>query len=201
MTVLRRAATRLFLVRHGETAWNAQDRIQGTVDVPLNDAGRAQAACLARYFAQQSLDAIYSSDLVRAAVTARAIAQTVGRTVREWALLRERQFGLWEGLTGAELAREFGRGRAADASRVPLAETRAEQAERARLLLTFASLGWEGASIAAVSHEGFIKQCILAALGMEPEQRRGVVVSRGSVSLLEQQSGAWRPVFLNHVPG
>ena len=198
MTGLRPAATRLFLVRHGETAWNAQDRLQGTVDVPLNDTGRAQATRLARYFAGRPLDAVYSSDLRRAATTARAIARAAGTTVREWALLRERQFGVWEGLTGAELAREHDR--AADAAGVPLAETRAQQAERARLLLAFAVAGWERGAIAAVSHEGFIKQCLLAVLGLGPEERRGVAVGRGSVSLLEHQAGVWRPVFLNHIP-
>ena len=66
--------TRLFVVRHGETAWNVDTRIQGQLDVPLNDTGRWQAARLAEALAGEGIAAIYSSDLQRASETAAALA-------------------------------------------------------------------------------------------------------------------------------
>ena len=73
---------RLLLVRHGETAWNASKRFQGQTDVPLNDVGRQQAVVIADRLATESIDVIYSSDLVRAYGTAQTIAAPHGINVR-----------------------------------------------------------------------------------------------------------------------
>lgn len=92
-------ATRVLVVRHGETAWNVQTRVQGQLDIALNDTGRWQAARLARSLADEELAAVYSSDLTRARETARAIAQAAGLPVQTDAGLRERGFGIFEGHT------------------------------------------------------------------------------------------------------
>ena len=74
LPALAEGRRRLYLVRHGETDWNLEDRIQGRTDNPLNDAGRAQAAALARYLAAAPIELVASSTLQRAAVTADAVA-------------------------------------------------------------------------------------------------------------------------------
>lgn len=96
-------ATRLFAIRHGETAWNVDTRIQGQLDIPLNDTGRWQAERLAEALADESLHAIYASDLGRAHDTALALARAVGLSVQLDAGLRERGFGIFEGRTFREI--------------------------------------------------------------------------------------------------
>lgn len=94
---------RLWLVRHGETAWNAVRRFQGWTDVALNEAGQAQASALANVLAGRVFDAVWSSDLSRAVETAR-IAYGEPRTDRR---LREMNFGDLEGLVWNELSRDI----------------------------------------------------------------------------------------------
>ena len=96
-------ATRILAIRHGETAWNVDTRIQGHSDIGLNDTGRWQAERLARALTDDRLDAVYSSDLLRALDTASALAASTGLTVRTDAALRERSFGVFEGLTFAQI--------------------------------------------------------------------------------------------------
>jgi len=99
--------TRLILWRHGNTAWNASDRVQGHDDVPLNDLGHQQAAAAARLLAALQPDAIVTSDLRRATDTAQALAALTGLPVRTDPRLRERHFGLWQGLLREEAAERF----------------------------------------------------------------------------------------------
>jgi 2,3-bisphosphoglycerate-dependent phosphoglycerate mutase len=93
---------RLCLVRHGETPWNAEARIQGWTDVPLNPIGVAQAQAAARELAGVAFDAIHASPLQRAHRTAEAIAG--GRPIHLDERLRERHFGELQGLTRGEIA-------------------------------------------------------------------------------------------------
>lgn len=96
-------STRVIAVRHGETDWNVGARIQGQLDIGLNATGRWQAERLAEALADEDLDAIYTSDLSRAAATAAALAGR-GRVVGTDVGLRERAFGRFEGLTFDEIA-------------------------------------------------------------------------------------------------
>ncbi|MCB1958374.1 MAG: histidine phosphatase family protein, partial [Rhodocyclaceae bacterium] len=92
-------SVRICLVRHGETAWNAERRLQGHSDIPLNAVGEDQARATARQLTEQRFDAIYTSDLRRARQTAQACAAALGlREIAEPAL-RERHFGFFQGLT------------------------------------------------------------------------------------------------------
>lgn len=102
-----REPTRIFVLRHGQTAWNAGLRIQGQLDLPLDDTGRWQAARAAQALAGEPLAAIYSSDLQRALATAQALAASTGAPIVTDARLRERAFGRFEGLTYAEIHRDF----------------------------------------------------------------------------------------------
>jgi broad specificity phosphatase PhoE len=94
--------TTLLLVRHGETDWNADGRLQGHTDRPLTDFGRRQARQLAEELDSEGLDAIYSSDLARARETADIVGERLELPVVVDPDLREKDWGNWEGLTAVE---------------------------------------------------------------------------------------------------
>lgn len=96
-------ATRIIAIRHGETAWNVDTRLQGHLDIELNPTGRDQARRLAQALAHESINAIYSSDLLRAWETACAIASATGGPLAAHRGLRERGFGVFQGKTYAEI--------------------------------------------------------------------------------------------------
>ncbi|WP_338416107.1 histidine phosphatase family protein [uncultured Sphaerotilus sp.] len=97
------SSTRILAIRHGETAWNVDTRIQGQLDIPLNDTGFWQAERVADALADEDIAVLYASDLVRAAETANAISRRIGLPVLHDAGLRERNFGLFQGRTVAEV--------------------------------------------------------------------------------------------------
>ena len=101
--------TKLLLVRHGQSTWNAQGRLQGWADPPLDDTGQEQALKLARRLAaeEKNVSAIYSSPLLRARQTAEAIGLTLGLTVQTDDRLKENDVGRLAGLTGAEIEARF----------------------------------------------------------------------------------------------
>ena len=108
--------TRVLAIRHGETAWNVDTRIQGQLDIPLNDTGRWQARRLAAALADEGIDAIYTSDLLRAHQTAQTVAcrgSVAGgggggdRFVTTDVGLRERGFGVFEGHTYREIQQRW----------------------------------------------------------------------------------------------
>lgn len=104
-------AARIIAVRHGETDWNVETRLQGHTDIALNAHGQWQAARVAQALSEEHIDRIYSSDLSRAQATAQAIADhnrnTAARTVHLHTGLRERRFGLFEGHTYAAIAEQW----------------------------------------------------------------------------------------------
>ena len=100
-------ATRLIAVRHGETAWNVEARLQGQLDIPLNERGQAQARRAAQSLAEDRPDVVVSSDLARAHATAQAIASFNGCPLFLEPGLRERSFGSFEGLTHGEVAQRW----------------------------------------------------------------------------------------------
>ncbi|MFT4214032.1 MAG: histidine phosphatase family protein [Microbacterium sp.] len=124
--------TTLLLVRHGETDWNAQRRIQGSTDVPLNDVGRAQARGLAERLAAQFVGIrplVVSSDLSRARETAEILARTLHADApKTYRHLRERGYGVAEGMTDAEYLRQY---RVWNRDDVPDAESRPHLRRRA----------------------------------------------------------------------
>jgi broad specificity phosphatase PhoE len=99
----------LHFVRHGETDWNRDGRIQGFADVPLSAAGRAQARELAASLGERPIGAIYASDLRRARETAEPLAARLGVPIIATPALRERNFGVNEGRVAAEVAAELGK--------------------------------------------------------------------------------------------
>ena len=98
---------RLYLIRHGQTDWNVAGRIQGSTDIPLNDTGRRQAACLAEGMEKRPVTQVFSSTLSRAYETAAAIGKRQGVPVRGLSQLQEVNYGDWEGLTMEEIEQKY----------------------------------------------------------------------------------------------
>jgi probable phosphoglycerate mutase len=96
--------TTLLAVRHGETRWNAEGRMQGHLDSDLDPSGIAQADALGRRLADERIDAVIASDLGRTLATARGITAHTGHAIRTDARLRERHLGIFQSLTGTEAA-------------------------------------------------------------------------------------------------
>ena len=99
--------TRVLAVRHGETAWNVDTRLQGQIDISLNSTGQEQARRLAEALAEEGVEAIVASDLVRARDTAQAVADRTGLPLVTDAGLRERHFGIFQGHTYAEVEQRW----------------------------------------------------------------------------------------------
>jgi broad specificity phosphatase PhoE len=151
--------TTILLVRHGETDWNRDRRVQGHSDTPLNETGRAQARALAEELAQTGLDAVYSSDLLRAYETARIVAESKGLDVTAIRELRERHFGTWEGMTDDEIFSRF-----PEARHGPWgdAETKDEMAERVLDGLGRIAALHDGGRVLVVTHGGPVRAALAA---------------------------------------
>ncbi|MBB5392612.1 MULTISPECIES: histidine phosphatase family protein [unclassified Herbaspirillum] len=99
--------TEILLIRHGETDWNVDKRLQGHIDIPLNEAGRRQVLALGEVLADEGIDAVFASDLQRARATAQAVADVAGLPVAIDAGLRERCYGAFEGLRHADIEEKY----------------------------------------------------------------------------------------------
>lgn len=169
------------IVRHGQTEWNAQKRIQGRTDIPLNDTGRAQAAATgAALRAAQTehgdWDAIVSSPLSRAHETAQIIAAELGLGEPELVpALAERAHGEIEGLSFAERSERF-----PDGAAVPGLETRDEVLDRALPTLEELAGRYPGGRVLVVSHGGVISTLVHHSTGGELDGR-GRMIQNGSV--------------------
>jgi len=148
--------TELLLVRHGETDWNADGRLQGQTDRPLNDFGRRQAQRLAGDLADEQLDAIYASDLVRARETAEIVGGRLGLPVVLDADLREKDWGTWEGLTAVER----------DCVEFAGESTEKHQERILRALRRIAERHPDGCRVLVVTHGGSMRRVQTAALGV-----------------------------------
>ncbi len=172
------SATILFW-RHGQTDYNALGRLQGQIDIPLNDEGRAQAAAAAPVLAQTKPVRIVSSDLVRAHATASVLGELTGLAVDTDVRLRERSFGKWEGLTHAQIQaqwpteyEEWNAGGTPDGIE---AETRADVGSRIAHIATELSAEHAlGEVVVLVAHGAAIGAGLTALFGQDPENWRAI---------------------------
>jgi alpha-ribazole phosphatase len=179
--------TRLLLVRHGLTDWNAAQRFQGQCDIPLNQAGQRQASALAERLAGESFQAIVTSDLQRAQATTQAIAACQTCPVVIEPRLREIGFGDWEGLTYAEIAICDPSGLVAWEGDIlenapPGGETLKQLAGRVQVALDELLLAHEGETLLLVAHGGPLQVLVCLALGLPPEMYWHFHLSPGSLS-------------------
>ena len=170
-------ATRIIAVRHGETAWNVDTRIQGHIDIPLNDTGQWQARQLGRALARQPIAAIYASDLQRAYATAQAVADTTGAPLVADVGLRERSFGNFQGRTfaqiEAELPEQARRWRQRDPHFAPEGgETLTALRERIQATTHRLAAQHSGGLIVLVAHGGVLDVLYRLATGQELQAPR-----------------------------
>lgn len=164
-------ATRIVAVRHGRTAWNAQYRLQGQIDIPLDAVGRQQAQRLPDALRHEGLVAVISSDLSRAWQTAQALAGPLGLPLVAEPGLRERCFGLFEGLTRPQIDQQWPALAPRWHRREPdFAPDGAESlaAFQARMLAAVQRVARAhgGGAIAIVSHGGVLDGLYRAATGL-----------------------------------
>jgi alpha-ribazole phosphatase len=180
---------RLLLVRHGETTWNAEGRLQGQTDVPLSPRGRCQAVALARVLAAETVHALYTSDLQRARDTALILAGSLGLPVHIEPGLREMAFGHWEGLTydaieqrdAATLAAWY-----ADPVQVapPGGESLAQVTRRVKAVLACLASACQEHTAVLVAHGGPLRVLLCLALGLPPQTHWQFVLAPGSLTEL-----------------
>ena len=188
--------TTLMLVRHGETAWNAQGRIQGHMDIALNELGEAQAEALGKRLAREHFDAVYASDLQRAYRTACPAVREPGRSIMKDRRLRERHLGVLQGLTGSEAsaghpaAWQIFKSRNPD---LPLegGESLGEFFRRVVAFLTDTAAQHAGKRILAVTHGGVLDAAYRHALGIPLSAVRDFPIFNASINLLRHDHRGW----------
>ena len=161
----------IYLVRHGETDWNKEKRMQGSIDIPLNDEGRAQARALQKRLENVSFDAVYSSDLARAKETAEIFAQGTDLNVTASALLRERSWGDHEGQILAEVKAKYGTSfkpliehydhHQSDQLHPDFLQVESYSSAVNRVLPFLTGIKEDGKSLLVVSHGGVLKGLLL----------------------------------------
>ncbi len=193
-------ATRIIAVRHGETAWNVDTRIQGQLDIPLNENGRWQAQRLARALAaSEPISAVYSSDLLRAWDTAQSIATAIGlQTITEPGL-RERGFGSYQGKTFTELETQWPLETARWRARDPLwappqGETLVAVRERVERVTHALAQRHIGSQIVLVAHGGVLDVLYRGATGLDERAPRTWTLGNASINRL-----LWTPQGLTVV--
>lgn len=162
--------TRLLIWRHGRTAWNATSRIQGQTDVELDAVGHAEAAAAAHRLAARHPDAIIASDLRRATQTAEYLAKATGVPIQLDARLRERDFGVWQGLTSVELNEQYPEAAAMwrSGAGVPAGlgiESIEDLGKRATAAFLEAAEAAPGGTVVVTAHGGTAKYGVGALLG------------------------------------
>jgi broad specificity phosphatase PhoE len=174
MNPCMRRVVHVYLARHGETDWNAQQRWQGHTDVPLNDQGREQARAIGAALRSAGIARIAASDLARAHETARIVAGELGIAVtlvdRD---LRERAFGVFEGLTREECeAKHPNEWRAWLEERRTPAGAETQEALAGRVTAAIARVARDaadaGSSALVVTHGGALRAAVAAATGTMP---------------------------------
>jgi uncharacterized phosphatase len=181
--------TDLYLVRHGETEWNRQRRIQGLTDIPLNDTGREQARVTGMLLTRRPITRVVASPLLRAKETAEIIATQLGLGEPELrGAFVERDYGAAEGLDFHEIDVRYPPG-----VEVPGREEREDVAARVIPALQSLAVEYPGEAIAVVSHGGAIRAALMTA-----EPRRGFgPITNGSVHSFHVAGADLRLVAFN----
>lgn len=191
------AATHVVLIRHGETEWNRDGRIQGYhADSPLTEAGQAQARAVAACLAGEALDSLYSSDLGRTRQTVAPLAEATALPVGFDPAYRERSYGSFEGRTYADIEREFPahyekfRSRDPDHA-VPEGESPRQFHERISAALSALAERAAGKRIAVVTHGGVLSVMYRYVEGIALDAPRKYTLANASINRFTYAAGRW----------
>jgi 2,3-bisphosphoglycerate-dependent phosphoglycerate mutase len=181
--------TRIVAVRHGETAWNVDSRVQGNQDIPLNATGRWQAERMSAALVDEGIAAVYSSDLLRALTTAESLGAALALPVVTDTRLRERGFGVFETYTFAEVeARwpaEARRWTQRDPEFAPEGgESLREVYQRSIATVNQLAAAHVGQTIAVVAHGGIMDCLYRAATGLDLQTKRSWPLGNASINRL-----------------
>ena len=191
-----RVSTHICLVRHGETEWNAARRIQGQLDIGLNETGVRQAVAAGRWLEKAGIAALYSSDLERAWRTAQAIGQALGLAPSALPEMRERRYGVFEGLTYAEAEERFPDGYAAFEGRN--ADFDFEHGESLKVMharvvgkLIELAARHRGQKIVVVVHGGVLDVINRFVRGNPLEMPRDFLIPNAGINWISAVDGRW----------
>ncbi len=194
--------TSIYLVRHGQTAWNKEEIFRGRTDVPLDETGLRQAELAGEYFRELKIDAIYSSPLSRAWQTAKRIARIHHLKVQTLEGIIDMNFGNWEGHPHQEI-REIDREtyrkwkEEPHKARLPGGETLDEVRSRAMAALEeVVRLNYEK-TIVLVSHRVVNKVLICGILGLDNSHFWQIVQDPTAINLIRYQDGSYVLCFMN----
>ena len=178
---------KLFLTRHGQTDWNIAGRYQGQSDTPLNETGLRQAEQIAKRLSSETIHAIYSSDLSRAANTAQSIADFHSLEVKKDSRWRELSFGNWEGLTYQEMSAhspDLFEAWMKDPLMIstPNGETLARLAERVKAAFDEIKEEHADQTVLVVAHSGSLQSLLAVTLGVDLNRYWQFRISQASLS-------------------
>jgi probable phosphoglycerate mutase len=189
--------TELFVIRHGQTLWNQQRRLQGQEDSALTSEGLKQAESLAERLSSIKFDVIYASDLGRTMLTARIVsAKLDGQQLYPDTRLRERNFGIFHGLNWEEIMKRFpeeGRMEKENNAEyvIPEGESRQQVLERSILFLEDILLKHQGKRILAITHGGIISSLVRHVLNIPINFPRRFYLPNAALNIFEYNGREW----------
>lgn len=188
--------TRVTLIRHGETQWNREGRVQGHLDIPLSEVGVAQAQAVAERLAAEPFDALFSSDLARAYATAACVARRTGHSIAIDPRLRERHLGMLQAFTWDESARlhpevyeRYHRGESDYV--VPGGESARQFFDRVIGALTEIARRLAGRRVVVVTHGGVMDALHRHVTGRGPEGSRLPRLLNASLNEFDYRDDTW----------
>lgn len=194
--------TRIYLVRHGETEWNARGKYLGLTDLPLTLTGQFQARALSKFLADKEVEAAYSSELQRTRETLEIA--TAGIKIKKTALkdLNEIDFGRWEGMTYEEIESEYGdliSNWLNDITRFDIPGGERWNDFKSRVTQAFNGIIEEnpGREVLVVAHGGVIKAFIGSTMGMDPISFWRLRQDKGALNILEFHGGQATITLMN----
>lgn len=188
---------RFILIRHGETVWNRQARMQGRQDSPLTERGREQASATGRRLKSEACALLLHSDLGRTCQTASLIARECGLRLQAEPQLRERALGIMEGLTKEQVRQRYPEQFRSYQSRradyvIPDGESLQQVFDRTRDCLSRIAMGFDGATVAVVTHGGILDAAYRLATGMALELPRQFSLANAGLNRISSHRLRWR---------
>lgn len=192
----------IYLIRHGETSWNLEERFQGTTNTELTKVGLNQGRLLAKSLAETKFENIYSSPLDRARITAQFIGEETNSKIIEDIDFKEISFGDWEGLNTKEIRKKYSWMdkwfNDPGLYQIPNGDVFEVEKNRLKERLISIAKDSNGQNTAIVSHAGIIRLSLLAALDLPLSYYWRFVFGNTSISILEYYNGIFLLKTLNN---